>query len=65
MRHVVDDVLCLDGVFFLQVILSVKNAVMQVPRTARIPVSGFFAELGPIAFLCAGFEFKRSGQGQG
>ena len=64
MRHVVADVLSLAGVFLLQVILSVKNAVMQVPRTARIPVSGFFAKLAPIAFLCAGFDYQRSGQGQ-
>ena len=65
MRHVVDDVLCLACVFLLQVILSVKNAVMQAPRSARIPVSGFFAELAPIAFLCAGFEYQELGQGQG
>lgn len=64
MRHVVDDVSCLAGLFLLQVILLVKNAVMQSPQTARIPVSGFFAELAPIAFLCAGFDYQRSGQGQ-
>ena len=38
---------------------------MQAPRNARIPVSGFFAELAPIAFQCAGFEYQGSGQGQG
>lgn len=65
MRHVVYDVFCLAGVSLLQVILSAKNAVMQTPRTVRIPVSGFFAELAPIAFLCAGFEYQGSGQGQG